>query len=367
LNPDNPMFKGDAPPAGMMGGGGVSAPPPPAEPMMGSDLDMTEMVPGEAPVDDGSGMDDSLDFDIETPTGGGETEVVSPPAADEGLSMDMDMDLAMDSGSEDMGLDMGAPAEAEPAAEAEEEGDFALDFNMDTADFSEESGSDSDQVAEVGGEDSALDFNMDFEDMGGGAEESEETSLTMDSDDGLSLDMESDGDSGLEFDAGDAGDLSMESSDDDLDLSSMSLEEEPAEEDSGMSALDMVKAEGGGLPENEDGSLDFSLSSGDTEDEEISFGDDDSSLDMGADFGLDESGGGATDVAEAVDVSEAVGTADADVDSDDNWDEAATKLDLAKAYIDMGDADGAKSILDEVMAEGNDEQKAQASELAAQI
>lgn len=49
------------------------------------------------------------------------------------------------------------------------------------------------------------------------------------------------------------------------------------------------------------------------------------------------------------------------------WDETATKLDLAKAYIDMGDAEGARSILEEVMAEGNDQQKTQAKELAAQL
>ncbi len=49
------------------------------------------------------------------------------------------------------------------------------------------------------------------------------------------------------------------------------------------------------------------------------------------------------------------------------WDEAATKLDLARAYIDMGDADGARSILEEVTAEGNPEQKKQAQELVAQI
>jgi pilus assembly protein FimV len=48
-------------------------------------------------------------------------------------------------------------------------------------------------------------------------------------------------------------------------------------------------------------------------------------------------------------------------------DEIATKLDLAKAYIDMGDGDGARSILDEVLAEGNDAQKRQAADLAAQI
>jgi pilus assembly protein FimV len=49
------------------------------------------------------------------------------------------------------------------------------------------------------------------------------------------------------------------------------------------------------------------------------------------------------------------------------WDETATKLDLAKAYIDMGDAEGARSILDEVMAEGSEAQKSQAKELAAQL
>jgi len=49
------------------------------------------------------------------------------------------------------------------------------------------------------------------------------------------------------------------------------------------------------------------------------------------------------------------------------WDETATKLDLAKAYIDMGDSEGARSILDEVMAEGNDQQKQQARDLASQI
>jgi len=49
------------------------------------------------------------------------------------------------------------------------------------------------------------------------------------------------------------------------------------------------------------------------------------------------------------------------------WDETATKLDLAKAYIDMGDSEGARSILDEVLAEGNDTQKKEAADLAAQI
>ena len=48
-------------------------------------------------------------------------------------------------------------------------------------------------------------------------------------------------------------------------------------------------------------------------------------------------------------------------------DEASTKLDLARAYIDMGDRDGAKDILDEVMIEGNDNQKSEAKDLLTRL
>jgi len=48
-------------------------------------------------------------------------------------------------------------------------------------------------------------------------------------------------------------------------------------------------------------------------------------------------------------------------------DEIATKLDLAKAYVELGDKDSAKTILDEVMAEGDDNQRQQAQELLEQI
>ena len=44
-------------------------------------------------------------------------------------------------------------------------------------------------------------------------------------------------------------------------------------------------------------------------------------------------------------------------------DEASTKLDLARAYIDMGDIEGAKDILLEVTKEGSDAQQAEAKEL----
>jgi pilus assembly protein FimV len=45
----------------------------------------------------------------------------------------------------------------------------------------------------------------------------------------------------------------------------------------------------------------------------------------------------------------------------------STKLDLARAYMDMGDEDGARQILEEVIAEGSEEQQEEARQLLARI
>jgi len=61
------------------------------------------------------------------------------------------------------------------------------------------------------------------------------------------------------------------------------------------------------------------------------------------------------------------GEDDDDFDFLSGADEAATKLDLARAYIDMGDTEGARDILDEVITEGNDNQQQEARELLGRI
>lgn len=48
-------------------------------------------------------------------------------------------------------------------------------------------------------------------------------------------------------------------------------------------------------------------------------------------------------------------------------DAVGTKLDLARAYLDMGDPDGARSMLEEVMIEGDDRQQHEARELLARL
>jgi len=53
--------------------------------------------------------------------------------------------------------------------------------------------------------------------------------------------------------------------------------------------------------------------------------------------------------------------------SDPKWQEVATKLDLAKAYEEMGDKDGARELLNEVMKDGDAAQKGQAQQLLAKL
>ncbi|MEZ5539907.1 MAG: FimV/HubP family polar landmark protein [Pseudomonadales bacterium] len=89
------------------------------------------------------------------------------------------------------------------------------------------------------------------------------------------------------------------------------------------------------------------------------------------DVGLDESAPAQQLDTESAAVLGAV-TADAgDIDEELDFlsdaDEAATKLDLARAYIDMGDKDGARDILAEVLDEGRDDQKREAQALLDSI
>jgi pilus assembly protein FimV len=53
--------------------------------------------------------------------------------------------------------------------------------------------------------------------------------------------------------------------------------------------------------------------------------------------------------------------------TDPKWQEVATKLDLAKAYEEMGDKDGARELLNEVMKDGDTAQKGQAQQLLTKL
>ncbi|MDP9521683.1 FimV/HubP family polar landmark protein [Pseudomonas putida] len=58
---------------------------------------------------------------------------------------------------------------------------------------------------------------------------------------------------------------------------------------------------------------------------------------------------------------------DLDFDFFSGSDEVATKLDLARAYIDMGDNQGARDILDEVVKDGDDNQRQEAEDMLSRL
>jgi pilus assembly protein FimV len=87
------------------------------------------------------------------------------------------------------------------------------------------------------------------------------------------------------------------------------------------------------------------------------------------DLDLGEAGAAAASAPEPAQaiVEPPTGEDDADLGLLEGSDEIETKLELARAYVDMGDLDGARDILDEVVAEGSDAQRGQATALLERI
>jgi pilus assembly protein FimV len=195
------------------------------------------------------------------------------------------------------------------------ESDSVLEFNLDE---SLEEDAVQDQVEENNDDEQALSFDTDFDLESGSS--SNDNDLDLDAP--LSFDIETDDSPELSSESDsleDAADLVLDISDDDLpELSS----ETDALVDTNVDEIvtDTIEED---IP-------DLTTETIIEEVEELDIGADDLEFDIG-DF--------------------------------DEVDEAETKLDLAAAYVDMGDPDGAKNILNEVLQEGNDEQQSRAQDL----
>jgi len=165
------------------------------------------------------------------------------------------------------------------------------------------------------------------------------------------------------------------------DTESEDLETKKTEVDDEIESFDFdldldKKAEGVAAPESEDEKLVLSPED-DTEESLEDF-----------DFSLDEAPGTSKETEPEVETkTESFDEFDFDFDLDElpatadkpeteldlgvadltDMDELETKLDLAKAYVDMGDAEAAKSIAEEVLEKGNAEQKQTAQEIIKQL
>ena len=317
-----------------------------------SDLDADVLVPEkpEAPdVELDATKDEESVADLDTDLGldlGATTEV-------EALAADLGDDLGLDDVS---GLDEDMSFESSDAAELDLAGDLA-----DIANEIEE------PAADTSAEDEAASLEFDLgeltdESLNKGSEEAVEAVSAEDEMDDLDIDE----DFSLDFAASDLGfeepeeDTALDAVADDVEDLDLSADldlgadlEEPSSNDVSDSLVDDESLE-----------VDFTEDLGDSLSDDLGEIDlDDSELDLGSDLDLDE----AVDTAELDTEESAAGDEEFDISElSEDLDEVGTKLDLAKAYIDMGDHEGARSILEEVKAEGNEAQQQEAESLLQQ-
>jgi pilus assembly protein FimV len=356
-----------------------------------SDLDINlDAVPES--VDDGSiafsESDTDLDLDdlsldlgdlSNDPLDGEEDNVLSEPT-------DTDFSLDLDELKED--LSSGLDDELKVSTNLE------IDANIEDIEFS----LDLDDIADIESEDNSLDLDRELEDaslegisfdLDDKAEDDSiediEFDLDLDLDDDLNditideglgndFSVELDGDmNDLDFDipADDAKSLSF-SLDDDLDLDADLETVEPDSDDS----LDLDSPP----PTNIDmASLDQEIDAMTADMDDLSIDDDIAftptepaeTLDLDAGEELELSNDEKESALSDLDINDAnddtVLSEDDELDFLEESDEVSTKLDLAKAYMDMGDREGAEDILNEVLEEGNDHQKSDAKALMEKL
>ncbi len=251
-----------------------------------------------------------------------------------------------------------------------------MDFDLATGDVKNET-SDADSSldeqslelseleAEAGAVKSVDELEFDLSDTGAVEESTDE-------EDGFSLDIDA-SELGIEINNQDEG---IDLTDDDevsLDLTEIDIGLEEVTDDS---RLDVDKTAVAGDAADVD--IDFGIDNADTG-SQVAVADDAIAIDLTEeaelmDIDLSEGANDEIKVADAAIEIAAVASddfiddeEDFDLSSLDDVDEISTKLDLARAYLDMGDHEGTKGILEEVLADGDDEQKTEASELMARL
>lgn len=262
------------------------------------------------------------------------------------------------------------------ATDDSNEFDFSMDFD------GEDESSVEDMQSNIDAVENELDASLDFDSNEGG-DDADASEFLMTEENGLDLDDDAFAEDlsgeleglGLEDNVTSADDTAQElefslddkQSDDDLSLS-FNLDESSELEDITFDSKAMEAS-----LDSSDDALDMELDSVVEEAEETdAIPDNVSSISRNSESGenIDLADDISNQSAE-IEMSSEEGLATADDDDDfdflNDTDEAATKLDLARAYIDMGDKDGARDILQEVLSEGDEAQKKDANELLQRI
>jgi pilus assembly protein FimV len=336
-------------------------------------------------------LDEISDFDDED-----DTNLRAEPEAEVNLELPGDVGEELEFSMDDAAADGGAGQDAaEPAAADADLDDMAMEFDIGEDEAA------TDDISEV-------DFGTEFEEALDGADEfdldeSASAEVQVD-DDAVELDVSSLDDEGHTEtaiitpnyeDTEVVPDLKSSASDDDDEAIDLGMD------DTGMIDLDETAFETAEL-NLETAEINLETAELNLDTGELDLPDDDQEGDDDEDISIIDFGG--EDFVEPTDIIESVDTDDSDlmgadiedaedvqtgtfapgdfeeptaaVDSiddiddlmlPDDVDEVSTKLDLARAFIDMGDNEGARGSLEEVIAEGNEDQKAEAKSLLDQI
>jgi len=279
---------------------------------------------------------EELDVDLDIALNLGDDEADSELEVDPGIDFDS-VDLSLDDESE------GKDAETELTADNDSV-DSAVDLDDLGAIDLDAEGLDSEAEIEL----ELSDLELESTDGDAGLDESEEEALSLDLDEELELpldEIEQQEAEGAELDT-----LSLE----DADSEDLVIDDADALGDLGeLSSDESADLE---LDTSDELSLATETQTEDSDADLLELGDDDLEI---TDDTLEE----AAQVLGDADDFEPELSDDEDFDFLEGTDEASTKLDLARAYVDMGDVDGAKEILQEVEQEGSAEQQKQAKDL----
>jgi pilus assembly protein FimV len=198
----------------------------------------------------------------------------------------------------------------------------------------------------------ALDFELELDELD--TETAESTRTARVSDDAAGAGDQLGGDLGMDFDP-EAEDMEAEAEEDDRGIEYHTSEIERAADEAETAS---------GFAETEELTIDADL-----EQAAVSISEEAAEVAAGADAIGDLEVEGDLAVEAIADTEEdplaeleleAAVQSDDEFEFEDQGDSANTKLDLARAYIDMGDADGARDILKEVLDEGNSDQQQKA-------
>ena len=326
-----------------------------------------------------TGDDNSLDFSFSEPS---ETQPETASTADDedGMNFDFDEDLLLSTDGSDQdtmpeGVDLDADTDTEPsqaqpktATAADDEGGINFDFDEDlllSTDGSDQETMpegvdlDADTVTEtlLPVETSASDVDDDFltdveaDNPFGESPGSDRATSDEALDDALGFNLDDDFDSLMPTGEQPATEVSDDAAlMDALDLDDGSVDFETALADLGDFDSELAAVEDDSVAALKDVNV-LSADSDDSANDLPMFADDNFDLGDLEDLNADLEGMSADD----------------DFDLADGSDEISTKLDLARAYIDMDEKEGAKEILQEVMTEGSAEQIRKAEEMLVQL